>query len=48
VLQRGALGAQAAKIGRVFGITAYADNFIVVGFDQQTATDSAVTTRGFD
>jgi hypothetical protein len=47
-VQRGAFGAQAASVGRMRGVAAHADDALVLGFDQQPAADTAVTTGGFD
>jgi len=52
-VQRRALAAQPAEIGGVVGVAAYANDLSVndlsgFGFDQQPATDAAVTTGGFD
>ncbi|KFB68800.1 MAG: hypothetical protein CAPSK01_001655 [Candidatus Accumulibacter vicinus] len=43
-----ALAAQPAEVGGVIGVAAYANDLSGFGFDQQPATDAAVTTGGFD
>jgi hypothetical protein len=44
--QGGALGTQSAEVGRVIRVAAHAVDALAL--DQQTATDTAVTTGGFD
>ncbi len=41
-VQGGALGAQAAEIGRVVGVAAHAGNAPVLGLDEDAAADAAV------
>jgi len=45
-MQRGALGAEAAEICRVRGITAHACNAVAFGLDEDAATDAAITADG--
>jgi hypothetical protein len=42
------LRAQSPQIGRMIRITAHTENTLAIGSDQDTATDTAITTRGFD
>ena len=45
-MQRAALAAQAAEVGRVLGVTAYAGDLVAIALDDDAAADTAIGAGG--